>query len=102
MTSVVLVLLVYPIDSLSSRRREPLGSHHPATMRYSLSRLLAALLPLLSVAVSVPVGPVRVPRHATIVDGQSVSSNYTFIIAGGGIAGLTLADRLTEDPNGME
>ncbi|KAK3322055.1 hypothetical protein B0H66DRAFT_553184 [Apodospora peruviana] len=41
--------------------------------------------------------PRLVPRHATVVDRQTVNSNYTFIIAGGGIAGLTLADRLTED-----
>lgn len=40
------------------------------------------------------------PRHATIVDRQSINSEYDFIIAGGGISGLTLADRLTEDPNG--
>ncbi|KAK3320154.1 hypothetical protein B0T19DRAFT_282750 [Cercophora scortea] len=40
----------------------------------------------------------RVPKHATIVDRQAINGNYTFIIAGGGIAGLTLADRLTEDP----
>lgn len=45
--------------------------------------------------------PVRVPRHATVVDSLSAAaSNYTFVIAGGGIAGLTLADRLTEDPDG--
>ncbi|KAK3391535.1 hypothetical protein B0T20DRAFT_423956 [Sordaria brevicollis] len=44
--------------------------------------------------------PVRVPRHATVVDSLSAAaSNYTFVIAGGGIAGLTLADRLTEDPD---
>ncbi|KAK3935454.1 hypothetical protein QBC46DRAFT_50935 [Diplogelasinospora grovesii] len=40
-----------------------------------------------------------VPRHATIVDRDTVQSNYTFIIAGGGVAGLTIADRLTEDPS---
>ncbi|KAK3904582.1 hypothetical protein C8A05DRAFT_42370 [Staphylotrichum tortipilum] len=37
-------------------------------------------------------------RHATAVTRQALLSNYTFIIAGGGIAGLTLADHLTEDP----
>ncbi len=66
-------------------------------MRYAL---LGALLPFAALSVAAPAEPVKVPRHATIVDRQSLLSQYTFIIAGGGIAGLTLADRLTEDPNG--
>lgn len=42
-----------------------------------------------------------IPRYATIVSERTVSSStYDFIIAGGGITGLTLADRLTEDPAG--
>ncbi|CAK7214556.1 hypothetical protein SBRCBS47491_002184 [Sporothrix bragantina] len=41
-----------------------------------------------------------VPEHATIVDRTTASTTtYDFVIAGGGIAGLTVADRLTEDPN---
>ncbi|PKX89194.1 GMC family oxidoreductase [Aspergillus novofumigatus IBT 16806] len=41
----------------------------------------------------------RVPRYATVASRQSVSeTKYDFIIAGGGISGLTVADRLTEDP----
>ena len=66
-------------------------------MRYSL---LGALLPFAALSVAAPAEPGKVPRHATIVDRQSILSQYTFIIAGGGIAGLTLADRLTEDPSG--
>ena len=38
-----------------------------------------------------------VPQHATLVsERQAQSTEYDFIIAGGGVAGLTVADRLTE------
>lgn len=41
-------------------------------------------------------------RYATIVQARDMTntSAYDFVVAGGGIAGLTVADRLTEDPNG--
>ena len=40
------------------------------------------------------------PEGATIVDSRTANeNNYDFIIAGGGISGLTVADRLTEDPS---
>ncbi|KAK1783209.1 hypothetical protein QBC45DRAFT_399999 [Copromyces sp. CBS 386.78] len=67
-----------------------------------LGKSFGALLVSLLVACPslIDATPVRVPRHATVVDSWSAAiCNYTFVIAGGGIAGLTLADRLTEDPN---
>ena len=40
--------------------------------------------------------------YASLISQRSVNaSNYDFVIAGGGVSGLTLADRLTEDPAGM-
>lgn len=62
----------------------------------------ALLVSLLVVCPSlIDATPVKVPRHATVVDCRSIAeNNYTFIIAGGGTSGLTLADRLSEDPNG--
>ncbi|KKA31082.1 hypothetical protein TD95_001793 [Thielaviopsis punctulata] len=42
----------------------------------------------------------NVPRHATVVNSAcAASTKYDFIIAGGGVSGLTVADRLTEDPS---
>lgn len=44
----------------------------------------------------------RLTQHATIIEARDLESSntYDFVIAGGGIAGLTVADRLSENPNG--
>lgn len=45
---------------------------------------------------------ISIPRHATLASRQIASQTmYDFIIAGGGLSGLTVADRLTQDPSGM-
>jgi len=59
--------------------------------------IFAALL-----AVQVSAGTNRhLGKFARVVTPEVASNTtYNFIIAGGGIGGLTVADRLTEDPNG--
>lgn len=42
----------------------------------------------------------HIPRYAQIVGrGVSLQSSYDYVIIGGGTSGLTVADRLTEDPS---
>lgn len=41
-------------------------------------------------------------RHATLASRDTAAqTDYDFIVVGGGVSGLTVANRLTEDPNGM-
>lgn len=63
----------------------------------SIRRRLLGLASLLLVS---PAHGLRIPEYATIVDRDTAAATYDFVIAGGGIAGLTVADRLTEDPHG--
>jgi hypothetical protein len=46
-----------------------------------------------------PCQAVTIPRHATAIDQRDLNVEYDFVIAGAGPAGLTVADRLTEDPS---
>lgn len=42
----------------------------------------------------------QILRYATIASRDAVAAtDYDFVIAGGGVSGLTVADRLTEDPS---
>lgn len=44
-----------------------------------------------------------VPRYSWQVSASEVArTKYDFVIAGGGVAGLTIADRLTENPSGRQ
>ena len=56
---------------------------------------------LLTCAIASTASAIAVPRYATVVSRQTAdATTYDFVIAGGGIAGLTVADRLTENANG--
>lgn len=63
----------------------------------SFSVLLAiSPLPLAAVATAFT----DVASRATIVGRDVVLETYDYVIIGGGTSGLTVADRLSEDPNG--
>jgi hypothetical protein len=56
-----------------------------------VSRLLLGLIYLSSAVLAVPL----VPKNASVHD-----KTYDYIIVGGGLSGLVVANRLTEDKNG--
>ena len=58
--------------------------------------LLASLAAVLSCS---PAAALGVPKiHARVLDGpEALSESYDYVIIGGGTAGLTVGDRLSED-----
>ena len=39
-------------------------------------------------------------RDAQVINARQLATSYDFVIAGGGLSALTVADRLTENPKG--
>lgn len=65
----------------------------------AISPVSALLLFLVQTAV---VRPHPLETRATIVDSaSSLNERYDYVVIGGGTSGLTVANRLTEDPSGM-
>ncbi|KAK2669940.1 hypothetical protein RAB80_014077 [Fusarium oxysporum f. sp. vasinfectum] len=59
------------------------------------TNVVACVLGLLVLA-----NALQFPRHATRISRELVSdTEYDFIVVGGGVSGLTVADRLTENPS---
>ncbi len=60
---------------------------------------MLALLAVCSITIAVAHGSVFA-KHAQIIGRDTVlNSSYDYFVAGGGTSGLTVADRLTENPN---
>jgi hypothetical protein len=68
----------------------------------SFAKMFKSSLLTLSIAA---IGSARssLGEHARVINARKLTNEttYDFIVTGGGIAGLTIADRLTENPHGL-
>ncbi len=67
----------------------------------SMASIIGQSLPLiLLLATSIYSSPINSARAVHITDLNNLKESYDYVIIGGGTSGLTVADRLTEDPKG--
>lgn len=67
-----------------------------------MASIVGQVLPLLLLlGTSAYCSPISSRRAVHIADPTNLKESYDYVIIGGGTNGLTVADRLTEDPNGI-
>jgi hypothetical protein len=67
-----------------------------------LERVMLAHVPFLLLAIEVSrVAALTLPLARIVGRDVALDASYDFVIIGGGTSGLTVADRLTENPGGM-
>jgi hypothetical protein len=73
-----------------------------STIRMAPLSQLGLLAGLAAVLCSSPAATLSAPKiHARVLkDGEAVNESYDYVVIGGGTAGLTVGDRLTEDGKG--